>query len=262
MKTFRELQESSGVIPEENGFYEYPECYSVISDECHETLLLEDLKESKFEMIDHRTEPITVDHARLLMSALGKLHALSFALRDKRPDTFKEFASKVPEVLFRETEAGSLNGLKDYFDTLSPLVYGTLREDETELRQKLENVFADTFFNSTQKFVDGKAAEPYAVICHGDCWSNNILYKFGEVIWNILIITKLDNKRKCANVHQLFGFRIKNQRRSDFWTGKSRDMPRQSPISFTSCSAVRRKPFGPSTSARCWSCTIQRSLIC
>lgn len=77
---FRRFQESKGVIPEENGFHEYPKCYKTIDAEVDETLIFQDLKADHFEMFDRRQE-IGADHVRLIMNALGKFHALSFALR-------------------------------------------------------------------------------------------------------------------------------------------------------------------------------------
>lgn len=136
-------------------------------------------------MIDHRTEPITFEHARLVLSALGKFHALSFALKDKGHAEFKEFAQNIPDVLFDENN----DRVKGYFETFKPLIYGTLREDENELRQKLAGIFEPSVFDAIKRCVDGPGAEPYAVICHGDCWTNNILYKFDEAI--SLAITRI-----------------------------------------------------------------------
>lgn len=178
MKTFRELQEANELVLAENGFHEYPECYAVVSDEGHEALLLEDLREKGFEMVDHRTEPVTFDHARLVLSALGKYHALSFALKDQSHKEFKEFAENIPDVLFDENN----DRVKGYFETFKPLIYGTLEDDENELRQKLAGIFEPSVFDAIKRCVDGPGAEPYAVICHGDCWTNNTLYKFDEAI--------------------------------------------------------------------------------
>lgn len=83
---FRRLQESKGIIPEENGFHEYPKCYKTIDAEVDESLIFEDLKADHFEMFDRRQE-IGADHVRLIMNALGKYHALSFALRVRSSKT-------------------------------------------------------------------------------------------------------------------------------------------------------------------------------
>lgn len=45
----------------------------------------------------------------------------------------------------------------------------------------------DTFFQSMVEMVAPR--EPLAVICHGDCWTNNMLFKFtdGDLAEVILI---------------------------------------------------------------------------
>lgn len=77
---FHSYQQSCGVIPEENGFYEYPPCYKAIESSLNESLIFRDLREDGFLMYD-RFKDLTFDHVRLVMEALGKFHALSFALR-------------------------------------------------------------------------------------------------------------------------------------------------------------------------------------
>lgn len=77
---FRRLQESNGLNVEKDRFHEYPKCYKTIDAVEDEALIFQDLKADRFEMFD-RFQMITIDHVRLVMKALGKYHALSFALR-------------------------------------------------------------------------------------------------------------------------------------------------------------------------------------
>lgn len=177
LKTFRELQETNGIIPEENGFHQIPECYSFLDDDGHETLFFEDLRDNKFEMIDIRNEPITIEIAQIVFETLGKFHALSFSLKDKQPEKFQKLVEQIPEVLLTEGK----NGLREYFQSFKPMICGVLRDDEEDKRKKIENLFEKSFFDVSSKYVNGNDAEPYAVICHGDCWSNNFLYQFDEV---------------------------------------------------------------------------------
>lgn len=76
---FMDYQQMKGICLGE-GFYEIPECYGTIMTEFEEVLFFEDLKASGFEMFD-RHKCITFDHVRLVMEALGKFHAISFALK-------------------------------------------------------------------------------------------------------------------------------------------------------------------------------------
>lgn len=77
---FRRFQESRGICVDKSGFHEYPKCYKTIDSDVDETVILEDLRRDRFEMFD-RMQVIRIEHVRLIMSALGKYHAISFALR-------------------------------------------------------------------------------------------------------------------------------------------------------------------------------------
>lgn len=176
VNAFNDLQRANKIIPEQRGFYEYSKCYFTQSDEYEETIFLEDLKEAGFDMIDQQTEPITIDHATLILSIIGKWHALSFALRDKQPGKFELIVGNLPEVFIDDKRELLIH----YFNELTALTYATIKEDEIDIRTKLENIFGKSYFHGTKRFVDGFAAEPYAVICHGDFKTNNFMFKFDE----------------------------------------------------------------------------------
>lgn len=77
---FKEFQDGKVDIPKEKIFYEVPICYRTINIEFNEALFMDDLKLKGFEMFDRHKE-ITIDHAVLVMKVLGKLHAVSYAMR-------------------------------------------------------------------------------------------------------------------------------------------------------------------------------------
>lgn len=224
LNCFRELQERNGIVPEENGFHEYAECYGVVDREPDESLLLEDLKEAGFVMIDHRKDRVTIDHARLVFDALGKFHALSFALRDQQPDKFRDLAERIPEILLRLNNSDALRG---YFDWLKGLVYSAIDESESSTLVKIKEKIDDSLFEVGAAMVDGAAAEPYAVICHGDCWINNILFHFDEVSFSL--------KKRSVLVGYFYDVHLSRQRiinryKFDFWTCNTADMLHPWPI--------------------------------
>lgn len=178
---FRDLQESNCVNIDTKGFHEYSECYSTIDEDMSESLFIEDLKETNFEMIDHRNEEVTFEHASLVLATLGKFHALSFASKDQTPDTFNAFAAKMQEILFRRED----DYIRKLLDGQRERILDCLEDTgDATLIAKVKRVFVDPTENVAYGCVAGKSAEPYAVICHGDFWNNNILFKYDEVIYS------------------------------------------------------------------------------
>lgn len=175
---FRELQKVNGVNIDEKFFHEYSECYRTIDDDMNESLFIEDLKETNFVMIDHRTEEVTFEHACLVMATLGKFHALSFASKDQSSKKFHALAAQMPEILFRRED----DYIRKLLDGQRKRILDCLEDTgDALLIAKVKTVFVDPVENVAYECVSGKSAEPYAVICHGDFWNNNILFKYDEV---------------------------------------------------------------------------------
>ncbi|XP_065094904.1 uncharacterized protein LOC135715662 [Ochlerotatus camptorhynchus] len=170
-----EFQREKGVTEELGiGFFNAPQCYLAYIDEAKEesVIIMDDLR-----LKDHRMwnklVPVNYEHARLLMVQLGRLHAVSFALKDQRPDVFEQF--KVPDPLstMMITNAGFTHMLTLSMDR----ALGTLEPHEERARQKLLKL-KDTMFDDLQTILNAEFAEPYSILAHGDCWINNMIYSY------------------------------------------------------------------------------------
>lgn len=171
---FREFQLSKGVPLGIEGFNEHAKCYQTINVDGSEGLFLEDLNLSHFEMIDHREEPLTYDHVSLAMKAMGKLHAISFALKDQQPDKFKELTSHISENFWTMIESGMGDNLNLFIERFAECLKA---ENRLDLVGKMRQIIGSDIKTSIYKLVSAESAEPYAVICHGDVTINNVMFR-------------------------------------------------------------------------------------
>lgn len=160
-----------------NGFNECARCYFSISEEMSESLFLEDLKKKEFEMIDHRTEPLSFDHMTLLLKALGKFHALSFAIKDQQPEKFNQLTSLIPEQYWTMLDSE----FKIHYPLLVKRLLDVLEEEKRfDLLEKFKKAAGDDYSTTIFRLVSSTAADPYAVICHGDLTIFNTMYRKNE----------------------------------------------------------------------------------
>lgn len=160
------------------GFHAYCECYHSIDLELSEALFLEDLKQQNFEMLNHRMADISREHACLVLIGLGRFHGLSFVLKNQSPDKFREFVQQMSEVFICKND----EYMREFFEDLKVRILGSLDlNTDSVIMSKLKHLFGKSHFDVALQCIDGAAAEPYAVICHGDCWNNNLLFKYDKV---------------------------------------------------------------------------------
>lgn len=171
----RKFEESKGVIFEENGFNVYPKCYRTIDADPNECVLLEDMSVRDFTIIDRYTEEITADHVRLVMQALGKLHAISFALKDQQPKQFEELTSNLSEIFIRRDD----ERFRGYFNMLVQNVKDALSgEEDAHLLEKITKFYDRDAIDIAADCLDHKLTGSSAVISHGDAWQNNTMFKY------------------------------------------------------------------------------------
>ncbi|KAI5640278.1 ecdysteroid kinase domain-containing protein [Phthorimaea operculella] len=169
---FTELERGAG-IPEEERL-RYAVCYGTITEDLDELILLEDLTESNYTMLD-RFKPLTDDEIKLLLENFAKLHALSYALRHQEPETYaniknrlmkySSFFEKAPEQankFFESIEADCIAMLQD--GKRKNGIKGTLSKT-----YDLDKKNSSWDFNSR-----------YSVIQQGDAWTNNIMFQLED----------------------------------------------------------------------------------
>lgn len=118
------------------------------------------------------------DHAKLAISELARYHAVGIALKNKKPDVFKEAAKYMTIYPFDMEDSE----FKEIIDHTVELICQDSRIAKYEGRIK------ETYLESRnwKSFVEFEAVEPWVTINHGDFWVNNIMYRHGKLIFNHL----------------------------------------------------------------------------
>ncbi|XP_058122254.1 uncharacterized protein LOC131281522 [Anopheles ziemanni] len=200
---FYEFQSEKGVSEESGeGFYATPRCYLAHCDTEKpepEALIMLEYNEAYEKWDWDKLEPINVEHTKLLMQQLGRLHALSFALKEQRPEAFEQY-KQMTDVL--ATQDGLVTLMKESFDRALTTMK-TRFEDE---RDKIVAV-KDAVFEALKGYFDPARAEPYYVITHGDCWINNLIYSHNQNnVATGVILTDWQSSRYASPVLDLCYF--------------------------------------------------------
>lgn len=125
--------------------------------------------------MQNRQEPLTFEHISLMMKALGKFHAISFALKDQQPAKFKQLKSLLYEHYWTRSRFESFE--KTYETCFNRMLISLEEENRLDLLEKLKKAATNDYIGRACSLVSTESAEPYAVICHGDLTSFNSMFR-------------------------------------------------------------------------------------
>ncbi|XP_031627330.1 uncharacterized protein LOC116343427 [Contarinia nasturtii] len=175
LPSFRQFEGSKGVTAAADCFSEYPKCFKTIDDEPSECVLLEDLSARDLSIIDRYSEEVTADHVYLVMSTLGKFHAISFALKDQKPEKFHELASKLKEMFIDPDDPM----FRMYYEKFTESIFKVLgNEEDVELLAKMKKLFERHSIDIAADCLNLEMTGSASVISYGDSWQNNIMFGY------------------------------------------------------------------------------------
>lgn len=150
-------------------------------DHLREGMLLEDLKDRHYVMLQRKTG-LNLEHAKLILRKLAKFHAASVILNEMEPSVFSEFD--------RGAFNKHTNSLAQFYigcmeectrAVCSWKGFGAIGAKLSKIRDKVMEYGTGAFEAKDDRL---------NVLIHGDLWTNNVMFKYdsdGEVIDAILL---------------------------------------------------------------------------
>lgn len=142
-------------------------------EEYQEAIVFENLKSQGYVLTD-KAVLLDDEHTAHIFQTYGKFHALSFALKDQNYEKYEKLVSGLwLEIynVFVENE-GIKNLMVGLFKEICEILD---TEEDSKLKKRIEPIAN----NPNEKLLEEtKLKSNYKTIIHGDCWSNNMMFKY------------------------------------------------------------------------------------
>uniref|UniRef100_A0A182XEA8 CHK domain-containing protein n=1 Tax=Anopheles quadriannulatus TaxID=34691 RepID=A0A182XEA8_ANOQN len=153
-------------------FQAIPHCYLARDD----LIVLEDLRVRSFTMPD-RQAGLGPQQLEAVLAELARFHAVSLAYQRRHPAEFRQLTGALEEGIFSQANE---EWYRRYYDVLTRNAIQMVRQTVPEKRDHLAKLeaFLGNCFGHLVELVN--RTSELSVICHGDCWTNNILFRYDD----------------------------------------------------------------------------------
>lgn len=150
-------------------FQKFAKCYSVSKENHQEAIILQNLKCLGYEVYD-RKKPQNLDHVMFVFDCYGKFHALSLGMKLLQPDLYRKLTCKMTDLLAKfVVQAGMVKHVTEgYHKAINLLDHFSVNK-----LPELDEAAVKNILYKSQHPEDG-----LSVILHGDCWNNNMMFKY------------------------------------------------------------------------------------
>lgn len=160
------------------GFWSFPRCYLShfnSADPQTSIIIMEDLTVDEFITKDMCT-PSDFQHTLAIFEELGKFHAISFALKKLKPEIFAEFKS-MDDIM---CELMTTPIMQKQIPVKVQLASEVFSQPEDVFKKNKVLSYKTSLWEKTKEIMKASKEEPFAVVCHGDCWINNVMYNYED----------------------------------------------------------------------------------
>lgn len=147
--------------------FQFANCHYSEETPRQEILIIENLQATGYDVID-RTVPMKYAHMKLAFEELAKLHAVSFALKHKKPLVYAELIGTLFDNVMLQlyNQMGFDNFINKLASNCKRIFEGTNMYDK----------YCTFFERVVEEYHQSNIPDEYSTISHGDSWCNNILY--------------------------------------------------------------------------------------
>ncbi|KAK7078254.1 hypothetical protein SK128_027800 [Halocaridina rubra] len=153
-------------------------CYAFDLTFGRENLFLNDLRKEGFSMFD-RKKGLDKEHMTLVLEELGRFHAASIIAQETlgEPLEIKFDFLNTDFVEMCENSEMSFSDMLGHFISSGVSILEKVGgySDTINWLNAIKPTACDIFRETTTQ------KPPFDVVCHGDCWNNNILFRYDEI---------------------------------------------------------------------------------